>query len=454
MRFIVIMSDTFRYDNLTTLPTRTPELDAFAKSAVFFTHAHHASFPTIPNRHDLMTGRYRYPFGDWAPLAPGDATLAQVLRDHGYITQLIADTPHLMKHEYNYSRGFVGFDWIRGQEGDIPLTWMNHPIVQRMPHEKTRMRPLFRGEPLANLSGWTNRRWDGEEDTFAAQTCRKACHWLEHNYREKNFLLWLDLFDPHEPWDPPEYLVRRYDPNYDGPPMLHPNYGPATDYTRAELRNLQAHYYAESELVSKWVGTVLRKVEEVGIADETCIIFTADHGHYIGEHNRTGKSNLCDHDDRGPWPLFIEVSHVPLIIRAPSVKGGRRVGAFVEPVDLLPTLLDLAGVRERPETHGHSLAPLLKGSRRWPRAFTVAGYGLGAGPKMRWLSVRDRSHTLMVGAAGYRPLLFDRRTDPGETKDIFRSHRPVAERLHRRLLERLEGLATPSDRLQALAGAM
>ena len=453
MRFIVILSDTFRYDNLTTLPTRTPELDAFAKTAVFFTNAWHASFPTIPNRCDLATGKYCYPFRGWAPLPAGEKTLAEVLRDNGYITQLIADTPHLMKHEYNYSRGFVGYDWTRGQEGDIFFTWMNHPIERRMAHEKTRMSPLFRGEPLVNLAGWTNRRWDGEEDTFPAQTCRKACHWLEHNYREPNFLLWLDLFDPHEPWDPPEYLVRRYDPAYRGAPMMHPNYGPASDYTPAELKNLRAHYFAESELVSKWIGTVLRKVEEVGIAEETCIVFTADHGHYIGEHDRTGKSNICKHDDRGPWPLYAEVGHIPLIIRLPGARAGRKVGAFAEPVDLMPTLLDLANVQERPEGHGLSLVPLLQGAKEpWPRDFTVGSSALAVGEKMQWTSVRDRSFTLILGPGEAQ--LYDRRTDPGETKDVMRSNRATAERLKRKLLQRLESVGTDPVKLAALEAAM
>ena len=73
------------------------------------------------------------------------------------------------------------------------------------------------GAVLANLHRWQNRWWDGEEDTFAARTCRTAAHWLEHNYKAEKFLLWVDCFDVHEPWDPPEYLVKLYDnSDYDG----------------------------------------------------------------------------------------------------------------------------------------------------------------------------------------------------------------------------------------------
>ena len=452
MRFVVIMSDTFRYDNLTTLPTRTPELDAFARTAAFFTRAYHASFPTIPNRYDLATGRYAFPFRGWAPLDPDDTTLAEVLSGEGHITQLLADTPHLMKHEYNYSRGFRAFDWMRGQEGDLPMTWMDHPIVQRTPHRTTRMKPLFQGEPLANLSGWTNRRWDGEEDIFCAQTCRRACEWLEHNHTCENFLLWLDLFDPHEPWDPPEYFVRRYQPEYDGERMLHCNYGPASDYAPAELRNLQAHYMAEAELVSKHVGRVLRKLEEVGIEEDTVVVFTADHGTLLGEHNRTGKTNICHHDDRGPWPLYEQIAHVPLIIRIPGMKKGRRLGQFAEPVDLMPTLLDLAGITKTPPTHGHSLLPLLKGRKvTWPRSFNVASQGLEAHENTNWTTVRTASWCLYVGGrAKDKPQLFDLRKDPGEKKNVFTKNRNVAKRLAGLLARRLESVGTDPAKIENL----
>ena len=85
--------------------------------------------------------------------------------------------------------------------------------------------------------------------------------WLEENYLYEPFLLWVDFFDPHEPWDPPEYMVRKYDPDYTGTPMLHPNYGKADDYTPEELRNLRAHYCAESELVDRWVGRIIENLD-------------------------------------------------------------------------------------------------------------------------------------------------------------------------------------------------
>jgi arylsulfatase A-like enzyme len=233
MNFIVIVSDTFRYDYLGANGNpwiKTPELDTFASRAVSFDRCTISSFPTIPTRTDWFTGRYSFPFHGWQPLDPGATVLAGVLAEAGYINQLITDNPHLMNGRQHFNRGFHGAEWIRGQEGDTPLTWMNHPLPQVMPFEKTRQRPINFGAPLVDLHAWQNRWWDGEEDTFVARTCRTACHWLEHNYKAEKFFLWVDCFDVHEPWDPPEYLVRLYDDSgYDGPPMKHPNYGPASD---------------------------------------------------------------------------------------------------------------------------------------------------------------------------------------------------------------------------------
>ena len=146
--------------------------------------------------------------------------------------------------------------------------------------------------------------------------------WLEENHLAAPFFLWVDFFDPHEPWDPPEYLVRKYDPDYDGEPMLHCNYGPATDYSPDELNNLWAHYAAETELVDRHLGRILQKIDDLALWDDSIVVVTSDHGTSLGEHNRTGKSNICDHDERY-WPIYPEVGHVPFLIAGGDIPRGR-----------------------------------------------------------------------------------------------------------------------------------
>ena len=70
--------------------------------------------------------------------------------------------------------------------------------------------------------------------------------WLERNYKQDDFFLHIDTFDPHEPWDPPQFYVDKYaDPDYDGIPMIYPNYGPADIFTKGEIANMEAHYAAQ-----------------------------------------------------------------------------------------------------------------------------------------------------------------------------------------------------------------
>ena len=89
---------------------------------------------------------------------------------------------------------------------------------------------------------------------------------------------------------------------------------------------------------------------------------------HLGEHNRTGKSNI-HHDDDRIWPLYEELSHIPLMVADPGVRGGRRTGELTKSVDLLPTLLDLTGVPGPGlDMHGHTLTPLMRGrAKGWPQ---------------------------------------------------------------------------------------
>jgi arylsulfatase A-like enzyme len=225
MNLIVLVSDTFRYDYIGYNGNQrigTDALDRFAQRSVAFDRHHLSSFPTIPNRTDLFTGRYSFPFHGWQPLDRKAAVLSTIFGAAGYQSQLICDTPHLMSREHFFDRGFTAAQWIRGQEGDRPLLKGNLPPRLVVPADaRTRVDPHMRDTRFGNLATLhttTNRDWAWEEDRFCVQTARTANRWLEENHDAGPFMLWVDFFDVHEPWDPPEYLVQRYDRSgYDGP---------------------------------------------------------------------------------------------------------------------------------------------------------------------------------------------------------------------------------------------
>ena len=465
-RFICLMSDTFRYDYLGCLrmkDIKTPELDEFTEDSLFFSNYYVSSFPTIPCRDDLFCGRYSFPYHGWQPLEKEALVMAEIFRSKGYLTQLIADTPHLMGRGYNYNRGFTGYYWIRGQESDMPFTHCNYEIKRMTPLEKTRQHPVlsridpvhFGGYTSDDIHNWVNRDWRWEEDRFVARTARTASKWIEENYKLDNFLLWIDFFDPHEPWDPPEYLVDIYDPDYTGIPMTHPNYGSARFYTEKELKNLQAHYAAEASLVSKWIGYLIHKIKDVGIYEDSMIIFMSDHGMYLGEHERTGKSGVKGSDIPGPWPLYQEITHIPLIIHAPKIEKGRICNKLVQPPDLLPTLLDLAKIRNPGTTQGHSLASLLmEENNDWPRRYAFSSQGpLGENVQgnQPWTTVTDQNWTFLIGGSkAEKPQLYNIKDDPEEKNNLYGKRPKIENEMSQALMKFLKFMDIDDSKLRSI----
>ena len=449
MNIILIISDTYRYDNLfdrASMPVRTPHLDRFAGRAVSLSSMYLASFPTPSHRTDVTTGRYFWPWADrslknHAPV---------LLEEAGYVTQFFCDCPHLFKTGIN--TGFNGAYELRGQEGDTYFLRMNHPFETAMPLDKTRQTYHFQGRNLVDLHCWTNRHWYREEDRFAPRVAGVGVEWLEANYEYHPFFLWLDFFDPHEPWDPPEYMVKRYDPEYAGTPMIHPNYGRASDMTAEELKNLRAHYCAEAELADRWVGRVLEKIDDLGLWENSIVVFTSDHGMSLGEHNQAGKANRNLSDERF-WPLYPEIAHVPFMVAAPGLEAGTTVDLLTQPVDILPTLPDLTGVAVTPPQpfHGRSFAPALRGAQQTPiREIAVCSATLRdgvTGPPKKWTTpvvYTDTWAYAPVGAEGGREL-YRLADDPYGERNIVSSHPEVAADLHEKLLVWLNEMEAPSS---------
>ena len=177
---IVIVTDTFRHDNLgqrARRPVKTPELDRFAsQDAVEVGSFFMNSFPTIPHRTDFTTGVLGWPHYGWQPLSKsGPNHLPVLLGKQGYATQLICDCPHLFTH--GFQNGFDGAFEHAGQEGYVRLLRMNEPIPDAMPQGKTRTGGKL-GKRLVDLHRWTNNI-SVEEETFSYRTAATTVRWLE-----------------------------------------------------------------------------------------------------------------------------------------------------------------------------------------------------------------------------------------------------------------------------------
>ena len=444
---VLLITDTYRYDNLgdrAERPVRSPALDRFiAERATEIHGSYVGSFPTIPHRTDVATGVCGWPHYGWQAIdLSGPNHIAAMLGEQGYSTQLLCDCPHLFRARFNEK--FDAAFQNRGQEADRPILHLNDPIETVVPDEKTRTRPRFKDNTLVNTHRWVNRYCTSELDMFPAKTGQLTIRWLEENCDAGPFFLWVDFFDPHEPWDAPEYLVRRYDPEYSGTPMLHPNYGPSSAFTPEELKNLWAHYAAESEVVDRWLGRVLQKIDDLQLWDDTIVVVTSDHGMSVGEHERTGKSNIHDADERY-WPIYPEIGHTPFLIAGGDVPRAKSLDILVQPMDLLPTVCELAGAEVKPPKafDGKSFAgPVLSGKGAH-RDCVVSGCCVRAKGDQR--PRKAVTPFLVTKQWGYAPVgpygrreLYDLTSDPLAAKDVAAENADAVAEMHGVFLDHLK----------------
>ncbi len=436
MNLIWIIADTCRADYLSCYGAegcKTPNLDALAADAVRFDEAYVEGLPTGPERIIWLTGKFTLPFRGWVPLDENDITIARVLGERGYVSMNITDAVPLTRPKANYHADFTGYLRIRGQEADPYITAsvgrsldeVLRADSHKIPPERKQRGAGYR-EALAQYLRNTGYRVK-HSDYFVAQACQAAMDWLDENARaHENFFLWLDCFDPHEPWDaPPEYIAEYADADYKGANLIAPWFHSllASDFTEEELKYIRALYAAEVAFVDHWIGQVLDKAESLGLFEDTLILFTSDHGTLLGERNHLTKcpryGNTCNR----------ALTRIPLIIRHPDGPHGKVVSEYVWSPDLMPTVLDILGVEAPENSHGRPYWPLVSGDTSLAREHVICGWH-GA----KYYYVRDKQYAYTIDSKEGKEELYDIATDPVEANDISRRE-PEATRAMKRKLD-------------------
>jgi arylsulfatase A-like enzyme len=337
----------------------TPNLDRFARRAIRFDAHFAGSLPCIPARHDLLCGALDFLWRPWGSIELWEEPITSALRRAGVTTMLVSDHPHLFEvGGENYHADFTAWDYQRGHESD---PWRTRPDPSWVGA------PSFgRGHtPYDDSRGW----FRGEADFPGPRTLAAAAAWLERDApHHERFLLFVDEFDPHEPFDTPEPYASMYDPDWEGPHLIWPPYTPAGvasgTITERQARQLRASYGAKLTMIDRWFGRVLDALDRSGLWASTAVFVCTDHGHYLGERDAFGKP---------PLPVFEPLGHIPLLVAWPGVPAGT-CSALTTNVDLHATLLDLFGARASHRTHGRSLAPLVRGEADSIREWALAGY--------------------------------------------------------------------------------
>ncbi len=314
---ILITVDTLRADHLGAYGyarNTSPNLDRFAKEGILFRYAFSHAPSTNPSFSSIMTSHYPHEtkvFSNFYLLPPGAVTMAEILKANGYHTAAINSHQSLRR-----GSGFEqGFDEYDDRLEDLVL---------------------------------------GRQERIAPKTTLAAIKWLEDNYTKK-FFLWVHYNDPHGPYTPPPpYNTMFIEPSTLGKRTL--PIGDADDGKISLYQQLGDHrdpeyyiaqYDGEIRFFDLAFGDLMKKIRELGLFDNSMLIFTSDHGESMGERNV--------YFSHGQF-LYNEQIHVPLILRVPGQSPEvKEVRYPVSHVDLLPTILDAVSIRHPHAFRGQNL---------------------------------------------------------------------------------------------------
>lgn len=368
MKTVFILCDTLNrrmldiYNSADT--AITPNINRLAEKGVVFENHFCGSAPCMPARRDIMTGRLNLLEKPWGGIEPFDQTLQCVLsKEKNIHTHMFSDHAHyLIPGGENYTRGFTAWEVFRGQEGDPVWTRPGqNGVRQDTPPEG------YKGE-------WSEAECENrshlktEYDYPSVKSMYNAAKWLDDNHDADNFFLWVEAFDPHEPYDCPKYYLDLYETkeDYNGPDYIHPSYS-ENEFSEEETAHLRRRCKALMTMTDRHLGEILDVMDQHNLWEDTMVIFTTDHGFHLGEHGFMAKNYM---------PPYNEVFHLPLIVSAPGVESGR-CQALTQNIDVMPTVMEYFDVSREVlhnPLHGKSLFPLLQHKKEKLRDDIIFGY--------------------------------------------------------------------------------
>ncbi len=379
---LLLLVDALRADHVGAYgyprPT-TPAIDALARDAVVFEQAVSQSTFTKTSIASLFTGLFPYRHGVYrgsqrenptkvtSDILPQRlTTLAELLRDHGYLTAAWVQNSHLRKF-MGFAQGFVTY---HDQQG-----------------------------PVERIAG-------------------KVEHFLDLAARREGVFVYAHFIDLHDPYRPPPPYAAMFgapgDDAYAGIDLA--EWGAYLAELRegkrqlepAQAERLAALYDGQIRRVDDRLGRLFARLRRLGLYDSTLIVLTADHGDGFLEHGFISHSTTP----------YEELVRVPLIVKLPAGRGaGSRIGTQSRLVDVLPTVLELAGIRETLDIDGCSLVPLLRGEAQRDSACGVAVSEIADQDGEPTLALRTAA-AKFIRRPGQPDELYDLATDPGETRNV------------------------------------
>lgn len=428
---------------------RTPNIDALFARAAVFDGMHCASPVCAPNRGAIATGRWPRNNGliyNGFILPRTETTMMEVFRTNGYAT---------------YGAGKMHFEgqWDFEHDADTGQGAVNpQPAPDQFPHygfekgvftEDSRVGPYADYLREHGLDPWADAHSYRPGVNHVAltspypeehyQTTWITNHALEfiadHPAGEKPFFLWLSYVDPHHPFNPPEPWASMYDPaDMPLPAFREGEHDKRPDAIRDKAfagplggwywncstlpdrhwQEVKAKYYGMISMIDDQIGRVVQDLKDRGLFDDTIFVFNSDHGEFLGDHHLIFKG----YD-------FGCVSNVPFMVATPEMRERRDIPTLCRSLEVMPTLLDLAGLEVPDGLDGRSLAGQWDAPEEiFPHIHIeqdVSQRNLDG-----WTSIRSHRHRLTIypnetcAESGLIGELYDLEKDPGEFENRWR----------------------------------
>jgi choline-sulfatase len=376
---VLVTIDTLRADRVGVYggSDLTPRLDRIAREGAFAANATAHVPLTRPSHATILSGLLPWELGLRDNLSPAQLpaspTFAEILKSAGFRTGAFVSSL-VLDGRGGFRRGFDQYD------DQLPKT----DSVELL---STLQRP-------------------------GADTIRAAISWLEHGRQNDRIGLWVHLYEPHDPYEPPEPYASRYrDRPYDG----------------------------EVAYADALVGQLDDAIERLGLKSSTLLAVASDHGEGLGEHEETLHGFF----------VYQTTLAVPLILRGPGIAPGRRIDAAVGLVDFLPTALDLLAITVPRgfQPSGNSLAAALRSGTTTTTESPQYAESLVPLLHFGWSDLRVLRRGSLKYILAPRPELYDLASDPHELKNLIEEQQPRAAALRatlERMLERERKIANTS----------
>lgn len=422
---LIIYTDQQRLDSLGVFNDKaiTPNIDYLAEQGTNLEHYFVNSPVCMPSRMSMLTGRYCSSLGighNGYTLPKTTMTLNKLLKPYGYDTAQIGKLhfePHAKRQHKNPSYDY-GFDtFILSDEpgcyDDAYSKWVESIEVNQLIHTRTDLPPAafhYGQKRYCDVGRETHEPFVFKADGLHHSdfVTSEVCNYLENKSGSRTpFFMIAGFYAPHTPVNPPQKFLDLYGDVEMDLPML----GKETerleflrDVTDDEWKEIVRHYLALVSHVDDCVGKILSTLKKSGLYEDTLIVFTSDHGEYLGDYGKIQKGM--------PQDCII---NVPCIFSYPNIIEKQLSSALVESVDIVPTILDFCGIQQPDYVQGISLKPLLKHKKNIHKGVILTE--LFDHKSEHVTLIRSMNYKYVVWSDGSESL-FDLESDPKELNNV------------------------------------